>query len=73
MNVLSAGQGEIKPWTLSVTGTETVKVGTQSVEAYRAELSGGPSPVTLWVSTAAPHLLVKLGIAGQPVEFIRVP
>jgi zinc protease len=73
INVLSAGQGEIKPWTLSVTGTEAVKLGEQSVEAYRAELSGGPSALVLWVSTGAPHLLLKLAIAGQPIEFVRVP
>ena len=73
MNVLSAGQGEIKPWTLKVTGTEQVKVGADSVAAYRAELTGGPSPLTLWVSSRAPYRLLKIGIAGQPVEFVRVP
>ena len=75
VNVLSAGQGTIKPWTLTVTGTDSVKLGggTQTVAAYRAELAGGAAPLVLWVSTAAPHLLVKLGIAGQPVEFVRVP
>jgi zinc protease len=72
-NVLSAGQGELKPWTLKVTGTEPVKLGEQSVEAFRAELSGGPAPLVLWVSTGAPHRLLKLSIAGQPVEFVRVP
>jgi hypothetical protein len=45
----------------------------QAVEAYRVELSGGASPLILWVSTATPHQLVKLGIAGQPIEFLRVP
>jgi zinc protease len=72
-NVLSAGQGGIKPWTLAVTGTEQVTVGTGQVEAYKAELSGPSAPLTIWVSTAAPHLLLKLAIAGQPLEFIRVP
>lgn len=72
-NVLSAGQGEIKPWTLAVTGTEQVTVGTGQVEAYKAELSGPSAPLILWVSTAKPHLLLKLAIAGQPLEFTRVP
>jgi zinc protease len=72
-NVLSAGQGEIKPWTLTVTGTEQVTVGTGQVEAYKAELAGPSAPLTLWVSTAAPHQLLKIAIAGQPVEFSRVP
>jgi hypothetical protein len=72
VNVLSAGQGELKPWTLTVTGTERIKSGADSVEAFRAELTGGAAPLTLWVSTAAPYRLLKLGITGQPVEFLRV-
>lgn len=71
-NVMSAGQGEIKAWTLAVSGTETITVAGKPVEAYRAELSGGASPLTLWVTTQGPHQLVKIGIAGQPVEFVRV-
>lgn len=73
INVLSAGQAEIKPWTLAVAGTESVTVGGAPVEAYRAELTGPPAPLTFWVSTAAPHLLLKIAIAGAPVDFIRVP
>lgn len=72
-NVLSAGQGDIKPWTLAVAGTESVTIGGKPVEAYRAELTGGASAITLWVTTASPHQLVKLGIAGQPIEFVRAP
>jgi zinc protease len=72
-SVMSAGQGEIKTWTLTVAGTETVTIGGKPVEAYRAELSGGASPLTLWVTTQRPNQLVKIGIAGQPVEFVRAP
>jgi zinc protease len=71
-NVMSAGQGEIKAWTLAVAATETIAVGSDSVTAYRAELSGGSTPLTLWVTTQRPHQLVKIGIAGQPIEFVRV-
>jgi zinc protease len=73
LNVLSAGQGEIKPWTLAVTSTESVTGRGQPVEAYRAELNGGETPLVLWVSTATPHRLVKIAVAGQPFEFLRVP
>ena len=72
-NVLSAGQNQIKTWTLAVSGKESVTLGGEAVEAYRADLAGGDAPLILWVSTAAPHRLVKIGIAGQPVEFIRAP
>ena len=40
---------------------------------YRAELTGGASPLQLWVSTTAPHQLLKVALVGQPVEFLRVP
>lgn len=73
MNVMSAGQAEIKPWTLAVAGTDSVKLGTTTLEAYRAELSGGDAPLVLWVTTAKPHRLVKIAVAGQPVEFLLVP
>ena len=72
-NVLSAGQGDIKPWTLAVSGVETVTVGGKPVEAFKTELTGPSAPLTLWVSTAKPHTLLKLAIAGQPLEFVRVP
>lgn len=73
INVLSAGQAEIKPWRLDVTGTETVTVAGKTIEAYRTELTGPPAPLTFWVSTGSPHMLLKIAIAGAPVEFIRVP
>jgi hypothetical protein len=43
INVLSAGQAEIKPWTLTVAATEPVTIGGKPVEAYRTELVGPPS------------------------------
>lgn len=73
LNVLSASQGELRVVTLAVTGTEPVAIGTEQVEAYRAELSGGAQGFTFWVSTTAPHRLLKIGIAGAPVEFVRAP
>ncbi|HLB54451.1 MAG TPA: pitrilysin family protein [Gemmatimonadales bacterium] len=72
MNVLSAGQGQIKVWTLSVSGTEILTIGGQAVEVYRTDLAGGAAPLTLWVTTQAPYRLIKIGVAGQPVEFVRV-
>lgn len=73
MSVLSAGQGTVKPWTLAVSGTDSVTIAGKAIEAYRAELVGPDAPLTFWVSTAAPHLLLKIALAGQPLEFLRVP
>jgi zinc protease len=70
-NVFSAAQADIKPWTMSVAGTEAVKLGAQDVQAYRAELAGAPLPFVLWVSTTAPYTILKMAIVGQPLEWVR--
>ena len=69
--VLSTGQGEFRTMTLSVTGRESLTIGGQTVECYTVELSGGPQPVNFWISTAAPHRLMKLAVGGAPIEMIR--
>jgi len=69
--VLSTGQGEFRTMTLAVTGTASVAIGEGKVECYTVELTGGPAPVNFWVSTAAPHRLLKLTVAGAPIEMIR--
>ncbi|MCL4865654.1 MAG: hypothetical protein KJZ47_07150, partial [Gemmatimonadales bacterium] len=58
--------------TLEVTGTETITVPAGSFEVFRAELTGGPSPVTVFVTTAAPHHVVKVAPAGAPIEIVLV-
>jgi hypothetical protein len=70
-SVFSAAQADIKPWTMSVAGTDVVKIGEREIPAYRAELAGAPAPFMLWVSAAAPHDILKMAIAGQPLEWIR--
>jgi hypothetical protein len=69
--VLSTGQGEFRTMTLAVTGTESLTIGGRTVECYTVELTGGQQPVNFWVSTAAPHRLMKLTVAGAPIEMIR--
>lgn len=70
--VLSSGQGEISTYTMAVTGTATVVIREQSTECYKVELTGGPAPVTFYVSTAQPHRLMKIEIVGTPLEMVRV-
>jgi hypothetical protein len=72
LNVLSAGSGAVKTVTLTVTGTEQVTLPSGAVEAFRVEMTGGDAPVTLFVSTAAPHHVVKVAPAGAPIEIVLV-
>jgi hypothetical protein len=63
----------VKPWTLAVSAADSVVIAGKPVHAYRAELTGPESPITFWVSTDAPHLLLKIAVAGQPLEMLRAP
>jgi hypothetical protein len=66
--VFASGQGASTQMTLAVAGEESVTVPAGTFAVYRAELSGGPQPVTFYVTKAAPFRLVKVAIAGTPIE-----
>jgi zinc protease len=69
--VLSSGDGTVKTYSLKVTGTESVEVPAGTFETYKVLMSGGQQPITMYISTAAPHQLVKLTIVGAPIEVVR--
>lgn len=71
--VFSGGQNEAAVRTLQVTGTEPVTLGSgRNVEAFRVDLAGGPQTANFWVSQQAPFRLLKIAIAGTPIEIVRV-
>ncbi|MHB1327253.1 MAG: DUF3108 domain-containing protein [Gemmatimonadales bacterium] len=71
--VFSGGQNETALRTLQVTGTSQLPLGAgQNVDAYLVDLTGGPQTVNFWVSRQAPFRLLKIAIAGTPVEIVRV-
>lgn len=72
VSVLGSGSGEVRQVTFRVAGTESVTVPAGTFEVYRVDLVGGAAPVTVFVTTAAPHHVVKIAPAGQPVEFVLV-
>jgi zinc protease len=69
MSVFAAGQNAMVTMNLAVKGVETVQVPAGSFETYRAEMTGGPATVNFFVTTAAPHRLVKVTLVGVPLEF----
>jgi hypothetical protein len=69
MSVFAAGQNMSQTMNLAVKGMETVQVPAGSFETYRAEMTGGPATVNFFVTTAAPHRLVKISLVGVPLEF----
>ena len=72
VNVFQSGKGTTITMTLSVIGEEEVKVPAGTFATWKVEMAGGEQPSTLYVEKAAPHRLVKLAIAGAPVELVRI-
>lgn len=70
--VLSSGDGTVKTYTLKVAGTDSVTVPAGTAETYKVEMTGGQQPVTMYITTAAPHRVMKITVAGAPIEIVRV-
>lgn len=68
--LVASGRGVVVPMELAVAGTETVTVPAGSFEAYRIEMSGGEQPLLVYISTARPHRVVKMGLAEAPFELV---
>ncbi|HEX6053068.1 MAG TPA: DUF3108 domain-containing protein [Gemmatimonadaceae bacterium] len=68
--VFLSGKGEVHPLTLSVKATESLTVPAGTFDVYRVEIVGGSAPVAMYVTTTAPHRLVKVAPAGAPLEFV---
>lgn len=68
--VFNPTESTIGTVTVAVTGTETVTVPAGSFEVYRVEMANEGTVMTLFVTTAAPHIVVKMAPVGQPVEFV---
>ena len=72
VNLFSASKNSVVPGTLAVTATEKVTVPAGTFDVYRAELTGGDQPMTMYVTTAAPTRMVRIAIVGTPVEVVLV-
>ncbi|HEV8124391.1 MAG TPA: hypothetical protein VGP80_09120 [Gemmatimonadales bacterium] len=70
LTIFSAGKNASAPGTLTVVDTATVQVPAGTFKTWRAELiSGDGSGVNFFVTTRAPHRLVKVTINSSPLEF----
>lgn len=68
--VFLSGKGYEQSLTLTVKGTEKLTVPAGTFEVYRVDLSGGQAPVAMYITTEAPHRLVKIAPQGTPLEFV---
>jgi zinc protease len=67
-----AASNSVRPITMSVAGTESITVPAGTFPVYRVELTGQSQPLTLYVTTASPHRVVKMAPVGAPIEFVLV-
>jgi hypothetical protein len=70
--VFGSGDGELRTVTMAVTATEQVTVPAGAFEAYRVEVTGGKQAATMWITTAAPHRVVRIVPNGVPIETVLV-
>ena len=68
--VFGSGQGTQRTVSYKVTGTQSVTVPAGTFDAYVVETTGGPVPVTLYITTVQPYRVVKLAPAGAPMEIV---
>jgi hypothetical protein len=69
VNVFESSEGAAKPYTLKVSGTESVTVPAGTFDTFKVESSGGAQPFVFYVTRETPRRLVKIAIVGQPVSF----
>lgn len=69
--VFQSGKGAAVTMTLTVVGEEEVKVPAGTFAAWKVEMSGSEQPGTFWIEKSGAHRLLKLAIAGAPIEIVR--
>ena len=67
--VFQSGKGSLVNLTIAVSGEEPVTVVAGTFDAWKADVTGGQAPLTIWIEKAGAHRLLKLALVGQPVEF----
>jgi zinc protease len=67
--VFQTGKGSALTLSVAVTGEESIKVPAGTFDAWKADITGGPAPITVWVEKGGAHRMLKLALVGQPVEF----
>ena len=72
VSVFDASTGTFKQLSLQAMAAESVTVPAGTFPTLRVEMTGLEQPMTMYVTSASPHRIVKMTLAGQPVEFVLV-
>lgn len=72
VTIFDATSGTLKQLSLAALASESVTVPAGTFAVLRVEVTGQEQPMTMYVTAAAPHRIVKMTLPGQPVEFVLV-
>lgn len=72
VTVFDAASGTLKQVAIQAGAAESITVPAGTFQALRVEITGQEQPITMYVTSTAPHRIVKMTLAGQPVEFVLV-
>jgi zinc protease len=70
--VFGSGENRVRNVRLTVADIEQVSTPGGTFEAYRADLEGASQAVSFYVTTQAPHRLVRVSLIGSPIEFLTI-
>ncbi|MEZ4455483.1 MAG: hypothetical protein R2882_02875 [Gemmatimonadales bacterium] len=70
--VFSGAQNEVRATELTVAATDSLARPGGALPVYRVEWTGGWQPTTFWITTTAPHRVMRIAIANAPVVIVRV-
>jgi zinc protease len=71
VNTFQTDKGVSRPVTMAVGGKESITVPAGTFDVWKVDVSLD-QPAVFYVSTAAPHRLVKFTVVGAPIEFLLV-
>lgn len=67
--VFSGEEGSARMFAVSVAGEDSVTVPAGSFATWRVEVTGGPVPITFYLTKEAPYAIVKYELVGAPFVF----
>ncbi|HXW96939.1 MAG TPA: hypothetical protein VEI47_05085, partial [Gemmatimonadales bacterium] len=70
--VFSSGENRIRTLTLTAADLTRIRVPAGEFECYRADVTGGPQPLSFYVTSTAPHRVVKIELEHAPIEFVAL-
>ena len=68
IRAFQTGKAALGQLTIAVTGDEKVTVPAGEFDAWKVEMAGGETPVTLFISKARPFRIVKIMPVGMPLS-----